>query len=394
VLHVLPRLNRDETVQDVVDLTRMIGRQGWRTVVASSGGPLAREVHAAGAVVEPMPLGDRGPLARWRGVRGLAAAGKRHGVALMHVHEPSSMEVAAAAARRLGVGLVTTIHQIEQAAAPGRCHKSRRGKSMLSGDRIIAVSEHLAEQVRAMPDAERGRLRTIPPGIDLAELDPERVRGHRVAALAERWNIGAETRILLLPGPLAEGYGQHLLLEAVARLGRDDLLVLLLGPEQPGSSYLQRLQDTMRRLAIAQRVRFAQDCTDVPAAMQLADLIALPATRPLPAARMVVAAQAMGKPVIVSNVGALPELVMPAMTGWLVPAGDVAELAWAIERALSLEPEVKDRLAQRARAFVRAGFDLERTAARTLSLYRELLGPGVEDAVAGSGLGPVQPAAH
>jgi glycosyltransferase involved in cell wall biosynthesis len=109
---------------------------------------------------------------------------------------------------------------------------------------------------------------------------------------------------------------------------------------------------------------------------------------------MVVAAQAMGKPVIVSNVGALPELVMPAMTGWLVPAGDVAELAWAIERALSLEPEVKDRLAQRARAFVRAGFDLERTAARTLSLYRELLGPGVEDAVAGSGLGPVQPAAH
>ncbi len=61
---------------------------------------------------------------------------------------------------------------------------------------------------------------------------PSGVRGHRVAALAERWNLGAESRILLLPAPLAEGYGQHLLLEAVARLDRHDLLVLLLGPEQ------------------------------------------------------------------------------------------------------------------------------------------------------------------
>ncbi len=105
---------------------------------------------------------------------------------------------------------------------------------------------------------------------------------------------------------------------------------------------------------MAEHVRFADDCPDMPAAMQMADLVVLPAIQPLPTARAVVAAQAMGKPVVVSNVGALPELVMPAMTGWLVPSGDVGELAWAIERALSLDPEVRQRLA-RAGAGVRQG---------------------------------------
>ena len=244
-----------------------------------------------------------------------------------------------------------------------------------------------------MPGAGRERLRTIPCGVDLVELDPEGVRGHRVAALAERWNLGAESRILLLPAPLAEGYGQHLLLEAVARLNRHDLLVLLLGPEQAGSGYLRTLQQTMSRLDIAEHVRFAADCPDMPAAMQMADLVVLPAIQPLPTARAVIAAQAMGKPVVVSNVGALPELVMPAMTGWLVPSGDVGELAWAIERALSLDPEVRQRLAERARSFVRAEFDLEQTAARTLSVYQELLGRKVGGSLSRRSVEAVGPAA-
>lgn len=84
----------------------------------------------------------------------------------------------------------------------------------------------------------------------------------------------------------------------------------------------------------------------------------------------------MGKPVIVSDAGALPELVMPDRSGWLVPAGDVALLAAALERALALDQPARERLGRQAREFAGARFDLERTAARTIEVYEELARPG------------------
>ena len=56
-------------------------------------------------------------------------------------------------------------------------------------------------------------------------------------------------------------------------------------------------------------------------------------------------AQAMGKPVVVTNQGALAECVMPAATGWLVPPDDPVELARALELALGLDESSRLRLA-------------------------------------------------
>ncbi len=393
VLQVLPRLDRDDVIETVLDLTRAIGRQGWRTVIASPGGPLAREAHAAGAALEVVPLDERGPLAGWRSIARLVAAGKRHGVRVVHAHAPTSLPAAGAAAGRLGVGLLRTVHRPEDWRTAGRRRLGRREGIVAQGDRLIAVSGHLARQLETMPGGDPGRMRTIPPGIDLVELDPDRVRGHRVAALAERWNLGAESRVLLLPGPLAAGYGQDLLLEAVARLRRPGLLILFLGAERRGSGYLTTLRSTMRRLGVEDQVRFGNDCPDVPAAMQLADLIVLPATEPLPAARLVVAAQAMGKPVIVSDVGALPELMMPDSSGWLVPAGDVAELAAALERVLTLDDSAREHLRHRAREFARAAYSLEHMAARTIELYEELARSRSVEALPRASPDVVEPAA-
>ena len=49
----------------------------------------------------------------------------------------------------------------------------------------------------------------------------------------------------------------------------------------------------------------------------------------------------MGKPVIVTATGALPELVMPAVTGWLLPADDPGEIAWALNLAFKMGDDVR-----------------------------------------------------
>ena len=90
----------------------------------------------------------------------------------------------------------------------------------------------------------------------------------------------------------------------------------------------------------------------------------------------------MGTPVVVSDLGAVPETVLAppdqpasARTGWRVPAGDPDALADAIEAALSLGASAREALAVRARAHVEAHFSLEKMVADTLDTYIALL-PG------------------
>ncbi|MEZ5825954.1 MAG: glycosyltransferase [Geminicoccaceae bacterium] len=76
---------------------------------------------------------------------------------------------------------------------------------------------------------------------------------------------------------------------------------------------------------------------------------------------------------IVTNIGGLPETVMPAATGWLVEPDNPDELAWALDLALSMEKDVRERLADRARHFVAEELSIDQMSRRTLDVYRELV---------------------
>ena len=91
----------------------------------------------------------------------------------------------------------------------------------------------------------------------------------------------------------------------------------------------------------------------------------------------------MGTPVVVSDLGAVPETVLappqvdPARrTGWRIPAGDALALADTLMAALSLGASARDGLAERARAHVERHFSLERMCGQTLDAYAAVLGGG------------------
>jgi len=88
----------------------------------------------------------------------------------------------------------------------------------------------------------------------------------------------------------------------------------------------------------------------------------------------------MGAPVVVSDLGAVPETVLAPpqvnpgeRTGWRVPPGDAAALAAGLAEALALRPSARDALARRAREHVEKHFSLEAMVAETLDVYCALL---------------------
>lgn len=116
------------------------------------------------------------------------------------------------------------------------------------------------------------------------------------------------------------------------------------------------------------------------AALAAADVVVVPALEPPLTGRTVVEAQALGRPVIATTVGVLPENVLcpPRMrdelrTGWLVRPGDVGQLARALGAALALDVTGYEALGARARQFAEFVFSPQSVAEAFRAVYTSLL---------------------
>ena len=111
---------------------------------------------------------------------------------------------------------------------------------------------------------------------------------------------------------------------------------------------------------------YLQDVTDFLAAL---DLFVLP-TLEEGMSVAILEAMSVGKPVVASGVGGVPELVT-AETGILVPPADSERLAAALQQLIDA-PERRQQMGENGRARVEKGFTLNRMAEVHLELYQRL----------------------
>jgi glycosyltransferase involved in cell wall biosynthesis len=292
-------------------------------------------------------------------------------VSLVHARSPLTAALATDMGRRAGVPVVLTPHRLPD---PGGRRDAAWRASLAAAGRVIATSEFAAEQLVTGLGLDPQKVRAVPRWIDLEELHPGHVRGHRVAAAAERCGVTVGPRVVGVPVEIAAGDGRDLLTASVSRLKDQDFLLLFLGALPEARDALSKLAASLQAAGLGERARFGTGIIDLPAALAAIDVLLVPATRPPASASLVSAAQAMGKPVIVTAMGALPELVLPAITGWLLPPDDPDEIAWALELALRMGEDVRERVTARAREFVAQNVEAETILERQLGLYAELLG--------------------
>jgi glycosyltransferase involved in cell wall biosynthesis len=196
--------------------------------------------------------------------------------------------------------------------------------------------------------------------------------------LAEQWGIPAGSAIILMPGRLTGWKGQTLVLQALAQLeaGLPDQPwhCVFAGSDKADGRYVQELTQLASSLGLDDRIRFAGHCEDMPAAMALASMVLVPSLRPEPFGRVVVEAQAMCRPVIVSHHGAAVETVENGVTGLSVPPNNVEALADAMLAVLNAPAASLAHMGTAARQAVVAHYTTEAMQHATLGVYDELLG--------------------
>lgn len=224
-------------------------------------------------------------------------------------------------------------------------------------DRIITLTDAEADQHLTVGIGRRGQFVTIPSGIDLERVTTVTPR----RLIAQGMLVGTVARLVPVKGHLV-------LLDAIPK-------VLQRCPEAQfvfvGEGEMRpALEEQARRLGLDGRITFAGFREDVPAVLAGMDALVLPSLNE-GMGRVLVMAMALGKPIVATNVGGVPELLGNGQAGILVPPGDSAAIAEAVSTLLC-DPA-------RARALGEAGrrrasrYSAEAMVSALAKLYLEVM---------------------
>ncbi len=222
----------------------------------------------------------------------------------------------------------------------------------------ISLTQGMKEDVLQFTRMPRERTKVVPLGTDLHEFDPKHFKKSEARAY---FGLPRDKKIIGVLGRLDPQKGQEVLLRAVPQLlkAHADISFVIAGEETAGEpGYKAHLQGLCRTMGIEKYVKFLPFTNDVPHLLAALDVFALTSFSET-FGLVVVEAMAMGKPVIATNAGGLPEIITDGKTGLLIEPRNKDAIAHAIHRVLS-DDSLRKSLGDSARLDAQRRFSLER----------------------------------
>lgn len=308
--------------------------------------------HVRHLVRDPHPYHDAAA------VRELRLLARELGPGIVQINSSKAGVLARAALAGLGAKTVFTAHGWAfsgRGGVAGAAYATAERAVAPLSDAIVCVSNHDFQLARERGIAPRRGLHVIHNGVDApADLPGQRPPGSRLV-------LGCTAR-------LAPPKDLITLLDALVQphCERWDLRVFGDGPDREA---IERHRDAR---GLGERVTLLGNRDDIAAQLSDCDAFALISDwEGLPYS--ILEAMAAGLPVLATEVGGIPDLVVPGVTGELVPARDAAA-AGRMLAAWAAEPTVLPALGRAGHARARASFSRERMVGRYDALFSSLLG--------------------
>ena len=378
VLIVVPTLQAGAADAGAVELVRILSSAGHQPLVVSSGGRMAEDVAAAGGECIWLDVASSNPAIMLRNAFALVRLVRGRKCHIVHAHGRAAAWSACLAARIAGVPFLTTWYK---GFREQNLFKRLYNGVMARGDRVIAVSDQIAELINDRYGTPWERIAVVPASIDFERFDPSTVSRARIDAVRRCWGAGRGDRVILVVGRMLRRKGHHLVVQAVLRLramGIRDFVCVFAGQDQT-TRYASELWDQVQAADATDIIRLTGPVEDLPAAYAAATVTVSAAVQPEGLQRALIEAQAMARPVIVSDLGAGSDVVLapPAvpedrMTGLRFPTGDDRALAATLIRLFSLSEGEQQAIGTRGRDWVLSHFNAPVVAELTLKLYAEV----------------------
>jgi glycosyltransferase involved in cell wall biosynthesis len=370
----------------LLNLVKYLDRRRYEPVVlVGADGPLVSRLQEAGVethvlAVDPRigrtrkdSLGGGTILRLGNVVRGLAFARKLSrfiragGFNVVHTNSLKSDVLGGIAARLAGVPVVWHVRdRIHRDYLPGPVAVVFRTLCRWIPQRVIANSAATLQTID--PTEKRSGICVVHDG---TELPP--TNGEAIPTIPPQQ---AHRPLIGLVGRISPWKGQDVFLRAAAAvrrafpLARFQIIGAALFDE---ADYERSVRSLASELKLDDCVEFTGFRSDVPALIANLDVLVHASTSGEPFGQVVIEAMAAGKPVVATNGGGIPEIVLDGQTGLLVPMRDATAMADAICHLLA-DPASAAAMGTRGRQRVAECFTIQRTAAGVQAVFDELLG--------------------
>ncbi|MDQ0285987.1 glycosyltransferase involved in cell wall biosynthesis [Desulfofundulus luciae] len=369
VLHVI-RPARGGMKNHLLSLLSLGDKKLFEPVVACPPGNMIQEIADLGIKVVPIPLaGELSPRSDWRVLRILVDTLMAEKITIMHAHSAKAGLVARVAAKvaRTPVVFMTAHNSIfYEFWPPWKKAAFAFGERLLARytHRILTVSEALRQELLIRERLHPDRVVTIHNGIDPAPFRREVDR----RAVLRSLGLPPLGRLVGTIARLAPQKGVSYFLQAAAILCRDYQVNFVVVGDGP---LRMVLEEEGRALGLGGRLFFTGERRDIPQILAAMDVFVLPSiTEGLPLT--ILEAMAAGKPVVATQVGGLPEVVVDGETGFLVPPRDPQALARALAQLL-LERQKAEEMGQKGRQRVMQHFTVEAMVRKIEEEYKSAL---------------------
>lgn len=359
VLHFADIINREDFIHNVLG---HCDRRTFSMSAATLDGRGTLNADPGGLPVFNIAAPHRRDLLR--AVAALRALLQRERIDILHAHHYLPNMVAMVAALRLPVALVVGRHYSD---AIYRLSRGLRRRAYLGLEALcnrsaatIVVPATAVESVLLAQGVSPSKIVRIPYGFAFERYAAPTDTTHALSLWGHEPGMRLATFARLHPEK-----GHRHLVEALAELTGEGIRATWIvagdGAARPG---LERL---VEERGLKARVRFVGWRTDVLALMAAADVVVQPTLHEA-FSQVMVEAMALGRPLVISDVSGVRDLVRDGETGLVVPPGDNRALAAAIRRLR--DQGVAARIGTSAWHAVRETLDIRTIAPRYEAMYR------------------------
>lgn len=362
VLHLTTHLNIGGITTYIEKLIEPLRAEGVETYVFSSGGEQSLAYHEKGAKTyhEFPRTKSEIDLRVWFSLPVLLKILRKENIDVMHAHTRVTQVLAAVAGKITGIPVVTTVHGF---------FKKRLGRRFFPcwGSRTIAISALVSEAIAKDYKLPESQLKVIWNAVDIQDLDRNLAK-HDAARAKKYFKFNAEDKVIGVVARLVEDKGHEYLIRAVNILKNEipNIRLLIVGDGKHRSA----LQKLTQELHLEDRVVFAGNQNDITLPLSAVDVFVLPATWREGFGLSIIEAMTCRRPVIVTNIWALNDLIDNGKTGLIVEPKDAEALAKAISETLGNSEEAAKRVAA-ARQYVERSFPIARMAKEIREVYEE-----------------------
>ena len=377
VLQVIPELGYGGAETGCYDVAHYLAEKECKSYIATSGGQLIKFVKKKKVTIFRLPVHSKNPILMLFNTIILLFIILINNINIVHARSRApawSCYLACLIARR---NFVTTFHgtySIKSKLKKFYNSIMLRSKLTIAGSNFIF--NHINENYNEYLNSKK-KLRVIFRGINLDYYNQKNISVLKQEKLKSEWQLDSNKFTILLPGRLTAWKGQELFIEALNILIEDynnnKFQAVILGSDQGRTVYKKKLINLVQRYGLNKKIQFINHCKEMPLAYSLSNIIVSSSILPEAFGRVSVEAQAMGKPVVASNIGGSKETILKGKSGFLYNHDDPRELAKILNDVMELDQESLNLMGSEGRKNITKKFDVEGMCDSTLREYKKLV---------------------